>query len=388
MKQIVFIVVFISANIIALGQTEKGFSVLKKAEAGDAEAQNKMYYYYIRPEEGFLENEEKAVYWLKKSAENGYAEAQSKLGNLYEEGLCGLPEDKNKALILYLKAVVGGAHMNVMFSLAGCYRSINKKEAIYWYKEYMDAYYTETGKINVYASEELQGLGIDYNPRKKSTSSAVNKAKTTLAEILTTKESASSSKGLLYKGTYTISSQGYCAELGGYTNSFGSDFTVEIDIYNDYIVVAGTAPGCGRFDYVRTSGNWRIYEGVTSSWGSYYYKVNSITFDMSQYCSMYNQFTGSTDTFIYAMSKGETTFNKYNNDNSIINNNAYGHSSKQQITREKRTCGACDGKGWISSTRGVTSLGQNNKWCSECNKRVPANHYHESCPSCNGKGKW
>ena len=62
--------------------------------------------------------------------------------------------------------------------------------------------------------------------------------------------------------------------------------------------------------------------------------------------------------------------------------------SNTHSTRTPKTCGACDGKGWIPETKGVASFGLDDKWCSECNKQVAANHYHATCPSCKGKGVW
>ncbi len=55
--------------------------------------------------------------------------------------------------------------------------------------------------------------------------------------------------------------------------------------------------------------------------------------------------------------------------------------------RSSRTCGLCGGSGQVTTTDGVASFG-NKKWCSKCSKQVPANHYHTTCPSCNGKGSW
>ena len=63
-------------------------------------------------------------------------------------------------------------------------------------------------------------------------------------------------------------------------------------------------------------------------------------------------------------------------------------SSNTHSSRTPKTCGLCNGKGWISETKGVASFGLDDKWCSECNKQVVANHYHATCPSCNGKGVW
>ena len=61
--------------------------------------------------------------------------------------------------------------------------------------------------------------------------------------------------------------------------------------------------------------------------------------------------------------------------------------SNAHSTRAPKTCGACGGKGWIPETKGVASFGLD-KWCNECNKNVGSNHYHATCPSCNGKGVW
>ena len=81
------------------------------------------------------------------------------------------------------------------------------------------------------------------------------------------------------------------------------------------------------------------------------------------------------------------------NDGSI--NNGYNSDNQGSIlsnprpfspTRTKNKCTLCDGKGTVVSSSGA-SFGQD-KWCSECGKRVPSDHYHGTCPSCKGKGEW
>lgn len=64
-----------------------------------------------------------------------------------------------------------------------------------------------------------------------------------------------------------------------------------------------------------------------------------------------------------------------------------GGSPHSSSGRQKKECGACGGKGWIPETKGVVSFG-NDKWCDECKKTVPSNHYHAECPSCKGAGEW
>ena len=62
-------------------------------------------------------------------------------------------------------------------------------------------------------------------------------------------------------------------------------------------------------------------------------------------------------------------------------------STSNEYKRTKKTCRACNGKGWVPETKGVPSFG-NSKWCSDCGREVPSSHYHATCPSCNGAGKW
>lgn len=64
-----------------------------------------------------------------------------------------------------------------------------------------------------------------------------------------------------------------------------------------------------------------------------------------------------------------------------------GMNNPSSSGRQKKSCGACDGKGWIPETKGVASFGYN-KWCAECQKTVSGSHYHATCPSCKGASEW
>ena len=55
-------------------------------------------------------------------------------------------------------------------------------------------------------------------------------------------------------------------------------------------------------------------------------------------------------------------------------------------TRVAKTCAACSGTGRIIEYK-TASFGLE-KYCAECKKTVPSNHYHVTCPSCKGQGKW
>ena len=54
-----------------------------------------------------------------------------------------------------------------------------------------------------------------------------------------------------------------------------------------------------------------------------------------------------------------------------------------------KTCGYCNGRGWVPTDEGVATFGNNNKkWCQECREYVYMNHWHKTCPSCKGKGTY
>lgn len=221
-------------------------------------------------------------------------------------------------------------------------------------------------------------------------SSSKDSSATTSIEKNTTETAANNNPGLLYKGTYTISGQGY-NETYGYTN--GADEVSEIEIYEEFIIIDGI-----QYDYISINDPWRTYKGWTLSSGlgesTDFYKVNMNTFEMIKYCVTDNQY--GDNTWYYEIKNGATIFNRHSNNNlndfvnysdvsSSTNNDTY--LVPNHYKRDKKECTACDGKGWIPSTRGVASFGQE-KWCHECGKYVEASHYHETCPSCKGEGEW
>lgn len=62
-------------------------------------------------------------------------------------------------------------------------------------------------------------------------------------------------------------------------------------------------------------------------------------------------------------------------------------TSTSSTTTKTHKCGVCGGTGRMTETKGVPSFG-NTKYCNECGKTVPDNHYHTKCTSCDGKGWW
>ena len=172
MKKTILLLFFICTHIIIYGQTEKGLKQLKAAEAGDAQAQYKMYNNYSSEYNGFPKDKTKAIYWLKKSAENGYVGAQYHLALHYYPKFSYhqiFKGDKDEFLKWCMKAAYGG-HFGAMNMLASYYRDKKDiQEAIYWYKMAMDAHYKECGEINELIKSHLQDLGVYYNPVDKST---------------------------------------------------------------------------------------------------------------------------------------------------------------------------------------------------------------------------
>ena len=117
---------------------------IKKAEAGDAEAQfetGKAYYLG----EGVEKNFAQAVVWYKKSASQGNWKAQNNLGLAYQYGE-GVEKDLDEAM-KWLKKSAGQGNELAMCNLAYCYAAKdNMKKAFDWMeksaaKNFAPAYY-------------------------------------------------------------------------------------------------------------------------------------------------------------------------------------------------------------------------------------------------------
>ena len=110
-------------------------ALLEKAQAGDAEAQYKLGICYKFGKQNFRGKQGKEPYdydaaekWYLRAAEQEYSPAYSALGSLYE------------------------------------YDKENKAEAIKWYKKAADDSYKKYGDANNWYVEELEDLGINYDP--------------------------------------------------------------------------------------------------------------------------------------------------------------------------------------------------------------------------------
>ena len=110
----------------------------KRAEQGDAEAQNILGFIYtsgVFKDEGIPENDKEGLKWYTKAAEQGDAEAQISLGSMYYDGL-GIPKNDPEAVKWYTKAAEQG-DAGAQFNLGSMYRNgqgvpQNYKEAYIW----------------------------------------------------------------------------------------------------------------------------------------------------------------------------------------------------------------------------------------------------------------
>lgn len=204
--------------------------------------------------------------------------------------------------------------------------------------------------------------------------------------------SGSNSSELLYKGLYTISSQGRSQTTGGYTGIAGSDMETEIEIYDDHIMVGTT-----ECTFSKVSGGERAYSsrgwGI-NGWHTYStYYVDS-NYNIRRVDTSSSQF--GTDWFEYEVAKGRCTMPKYQpkfSDNtpsysgggsSYQSGNR--QTNKQNSTKQRKACRACmytNGKCSVCKGTGrqtSSAAGYSTKTqCRNCGG-------DGRCPTCGGDG--
>ena len=270
-----------------------------------------------------------------------------------------------------------------MYSLGLWYEDANKQEAIYWYKKCMDAWYQEYGEEYEDAARHLRDLGVTYHPGSSGyTASRSNSSSS----------SSSSGNKLLYSGTYTISNRGRSSNTGQYTNAWGADMVCEIEVYEKSLTIKQADGISYSYTYSGNSGNLRKYE---SDWGeSATIYVNPVTFAMRKEVFSSFSFGGftNTDTFVYAMTKGKTTYD-YNNPSAYSNGNGgyssgnggYSSGGSGTTTRTYETsCLQCGGSGKCATCNGthryINPLTNRYVTCPNCGT-------DGRCRSCGGTGK-
>lgn len=112
--------------------------LIKRAESGDAEAQNQLAAKYLTAEPPDFDE---AVKWLRMAAEQGDAGAQNNLGVLYMEG-DGVKQGHKEAVKLFRKAAEQGI-ASAQANLGSCYAQGSGipqswEEAYFWWSVSFD----------------------------------------------------------------------------------------------------------------------------------------------------------------------------------------------------------------------------------------------------------
>ena len=157
---------------------------IKKAEAGDAEAQVQVGYAY-RKGEGVDKDLKKAAFWYRKAADQGDKEGQYYLGCCYEEGI-GVEKDDVQAFYWFKKSAEQG-YADAEYGLGLCYSegwgvAKDMNQAVYWYRRAAE-HGDRRGQANLgYCYYEGQGVVKDdklaFYWNKKSADQGLARAQT------------------------------------------------------------------------------------------------------------------------------------------------------------------------------------------------------------------
>lgn len=368
MKKSFFLCVLLSVccHIYAQDMSTKAVNKYKQdlqsARAGNVDKQAMVGYYYIEGI-GTQKDYQKAYYWCNKAAEKGDSQAQCNLGYLYDTGK-GVQEDCNKAVYWYKKSAENGFAQG-QFNLAYMYesgRGVEKdnNKAIYWFKKAAEQGHSDAKK----KIAELNGKEQGSQQSKQN----------------------SADGNVIARGLYTITG---VYKQGGQFYSSGNPYLTSFDIYENCLY-EGDAKKAFKYVGTETCDNIRCRRYGSNN-DNYYLVTPDGSVRRSWSFSANYPFLGTVrTTSINYYDKGDTraAYMQGNSSNSGGNNNN-STTTPSTYSRQPRTCGLCGGKGWVDTDEGVSDFGSNNKkWCDGCQKWVYMNHYHKSCPSCKGKGKW
>jgi hypothetical protein len=129
--------IFLLVGMLAVsGWADYSPELVKKAEAGDAEAQFLLGNAYYYGGDGLTINYKEAVKWLAKSAEQGYTRARLTLGACYYDGK-GVVKNEKEGVKCWTKAAEEG-DVDAQLELGLLYEngrgvSKNINEAVKWY---------------------------------------------------------------------------------------------------------------------------------------------------------------------------------------------------------------------------------------------------------------
>ena len=274
-----------------------------------------------------------ALKYYKKAFDilSSNSDSKSTLVATYIARIYAKRNDYNNAIVWYSIPAERG-DKELQYELAQLYEKVNNKNlAIFWYKKAAE-------QKHLKAEENLARYGVFIATQSQAKSSEISRNSTA-------KPSSTSKQSSREIVSYEISQP-----------------------------QLGPCPGC--------QGAGSVMCGGCNGTGTTY---------MGNPCVLCNS-TGR-QTCIVCGGTGQTMNYGSSNSGSHIHNHSVPNqgttnskTSFSGTSKTLKTCGLCNGKGWILETKGVASFG-NEKWCDQCKKNVPANHYHATCPSCQGTGK-
>lgn len=202
--------------------------------------------------------------------------------------------------------------------------------------------------------------------------------------------------GLLYSGHYTQSAQGRNVTTGQFTDPIGGDYQMEVEIYEDYITINSV----DTYKFVKMVNGKRKYSGSPSfqmagmsTYSDYYVDGN---YNITMNTTMNTAF--GSDTFVYTITKGESTMPVYNNPSGggSYSCGSNGGSSRSSTTPNNRStprpnCAYCRGKGRVvhNSYQPMYGTQDYQVRCNECGGTFmkSSGHTHITCGHCGGTGK-
>lgn len=437
-----------SANV---DYSKMSLATLKqKALNNDAEAQFEYGQRLRGGIRGVDKNEKEGLEWLRKSGLNGLDASYSLLLMLledkqeyekrievmregisvhsenclfamfkdYSDGENGLPKSDDLARKLLIQGcdfkMTSFFYYRYLAHKYGKYGlKVSNNDALFWLKKSCDYTYDilqeykrsgDGSKIDYWSKnvkEKLEDLkkefGCIYEPalyhdeylawlKDKSLSASISSSpKSTMNSA---NNSASSNDSKPQSFIYTESGRGQSQKTGQWTDPSPSMDCV-VEFFDDHITVNGM-----YCKYLRTTGAWKIYEGMNAWGNANYYHVDGNK-NMKKVCDFSSAY--GFDTFVYPMSlNGDPTpmGNNVNNDGYVNSNGTNNNSGTGSATQPARKfkCAYCNGTGRIErNDNAPASFGQSkaNKKCNECGKIYDPtvfNHYHVQCGHCGGTG--
>ena len=235
--------------------------------------------------------------------------------------------------------------------------------------------------VTIPNSVEIIGLGALENcPRLRSVTIPANAEmvdnrafdrSTTVRRAGTNPSSpTTNTSSSLYSGYYTLTGKRYCYNTKRY-DDLGTASLHNVTITNSEITVDNKT-----YAYSGSDGNWILYGTQEGNHPIYLY--NTVTEELKSR-DIFN-FYGLIVTDEYwvrgdqvALHRNAGTLSPVITTSPTIPTT----TTTTTPTRQPRTCGYCNGLGYIMTDDGVTSFGNGT-----------ATKYQKTCPSCGGKGEW